>query len=101
MAEAYRRGAPRVDDPPGDHWTPDRSAFRTFSCAIWPSESAAPATSLILAEDESRARLLARRMFLADGSPRSVEIRENGKLLAIELPQIAMSLRIVPQSADG
>ena len=58
--------------------------MRTFSCFISDSLSTVPTLALILAEDDKRARVLARRELMDARRPLSVEIRENGKFVAIE-----------------
>lgn len=57
--------------------------MRTFSCFIADSRSPAPVLSFILAEDEDRARLLARRELLNTKQALSVEVCESGKSLWI------------------
>lgn len=58
--------------------------MRTFSCFINDSLSAVPTLALIFAEDDERARVLARRELMDARDPLSVEIREHGELIAIE-----------------
>lgn len=65
--------------------------MRTFSCFISDSRSAVPTLSLILAEDEARARLLARRELLDTRQAVSIEVCEGGKLLWTERAQAAAS----------
>jgi hypothetical protein len=55
--------------------------MRTFSCITEDERNSAPTLSFILAEDEQRARELARRELSDADQPVSIEIRENGKLL--------------------
>jgi hypothetical protein len=57
---------------------------RTFSCFISDSLSAVPTLAFIFAQDDKRARVLARRELMDARHPLSVEICENGKLIAIE-----------------
>jgi hypothetical protein len=58
--------------------------MRTFSCFISDSRTAVPTLSFILAENEVRARLLARRELLETKQALSVEVCEGGKSLWTE-----------------
>lgn len=57
------------------------NAVRTFSCLIQEEASSAPTSYFILAQNEGRARELARREMRRAGRPVSVELREGGERL--------------------
>jgi hypothetical protein len=63
--------------------------MRTFSCFITDEGSSTPTLSLILADNEDRARELARRELADTRRPVSVEVCEGDKLLWAERAQEA------------
>jgi hypothetical protein len=65
---------------------PWEGAMRTFTCAIYERADARPAMSLILAADEARALALARRELHRAWPAAAIEIREHGRLVAVERP---------------
>ena len=58
--------------------------MRTFTCFVADSRSAVPTLSIILADSEGRARLLARRELLDHKQAVSVEVCEGGRWLWTE-----------------
>jgi hypothetical protein len=58
--------------------------MRTFSCLVCDGTSALPTLSFILAADEARACLLARRELLDVSQAVSVEVCEGTKVLWVE-----------------
>jgi hypothetical protein len=67
--------------------------MRTFSCFVSDSLSAVPTLSFILAKDEDRARVLARRELLDNKHALSVEVCEGGKALWTERVCLPGALR--------
>lgn len=59
--------------------------MRTFSCFIRDPRSSIPTLTFVFARDVGRARALARRQMAETRGALSVEICENGALIAVEL----------------
>lgn len=77
-----RRSSPSRTTPPSAGTAQRReAAMRTFSCFTFDDQRSVPTLSFIFAEDEMRARLLARRELLDTPKGASVEIYERDRLL--------------------
>lgn len=63
---------------------PEPTVLRTFSCFTYEDGYRAPAPAFIVAEDETRARLLVRRELLNNMQVTWVEVYEDGTLLWTE-----------------
>ena len=58
--------------------------MRAFACQAYSSSDSGPGLATILAEDEARAGVLARRVLIQLEGAVRVEIRENGRLVGVE-----------------
>ena len=67
--------------------TPEQKALRIFSCFITDEGSSTPTLSLVLTENEDRARELAQRELADARHPVAVDVYEGDKLLWTEMVQ--------------